>query len=187
MSHSALSEALRRYAGNPDIARPRVNDARPRSSGYGGIKRSMKMSTTVLRALLVAGAFTGASATAAFAVDPIGTWLTDEGKATVRVSNCGEALCASIVSLKEPNDPQTGRPKTDVRNIDASKRNRPIVGMQILMGLRPQGPNQWAGQIYNPEDGKTYDARVTLESANVLKVQGCVLFICETRTWTRKG
>jgi uncharacterized protein (DUF2147 family) len=148
---------------------------------------STKMSTKILRALVVATALVGASTIAGFAVDPIGTWLTDEGKATVRVTDCGGALCASIVSLREPNDPQTGRPKTDTHNVDASKHNRPIVGLQILMGLRPQGANKWAGQVYNPEDGKTYDATVVLEGANVLKVQGCVLFICETHTWTRKG
>jgi uncharacterized protein (DUF2147 family) len=148
---------------------------------------STKMSTKILRALVVAMALVGASTIAGFAVDPIGTWLTDEGKATVRVTDCGGALCASIVSLKEPNDPQTGRPKTDGNNVDASKRNRPIVGLQILMGLRPQGASKWSGQVYNPEDGKTYDATVVLEGANVLKVQGCVLFICETHTWKRKG
>jgi hypothetical protein len=38
-----------------------------------------------------------------------------------------------------------GRPKTDIYNIDASKHNRPIVGVQILMGLRPQGANKWSG------------------------------------------
>jgi uncharacterized protein (DUF2147 family) len=141
----------------------------------------------ILRAPLLAIVLVGASTIASYAVDPTGTWLTDEGKATVRVSDCGGALCASIVSLKEPNDPQTGRPKTDANNVDASKRNRPIVGVQILMGLRSQGANKWSGQVYNPEDGKTYDATVVLEGANVLKVQGCVLFLCQTNTWTRKG
>jgi uncharacterized protein (DUF2147 family) len=146
-----------------------------------------KMSTRILRAPLLAIALLAASTLAGFAIDPTGTWLTDEGKATVRVADCGGALCATIVSLREPNDPQTGRPKTDGNNVDASKRNRPIVGVPILMGLRPQGANKWSGQVYNPEDGKTYDATVILENANVLKVKGCVLFICETHTWTRKG
>jgi uncharacterized protein (DUF2147 family) len=126
------------------------------------------------------------STLASFALDPIGAWLTDEGKATVRIADCSGALCATIVSLKEPNDPTSGKPKTDLNNVDAGNRNRPIVGMQILMGLRPAGGNKWSGQVYNPEDGKTYDATVVLENANLLRVQGCVLFFCQTRTWTRK-
>ena len=144
------------------------------------------MKTRFLHAPALASILWG-STLASFALDPIGTWLTDEGKATVRMTDCGGALCATIVSLKEPNDPASGKPKTDINNVDASKRNRPIIGMQILTGLRPQGDNKWLGQIYNPEDGKTYDANVVLENGNVLKVQGCVLFICQTRTWTRKG
>jgi uncharacterized protein (DUF2147 family) len=146
-----------------------------------------RMNTKILRAPALAIALWGGSTLLSFALDPIGTWLTEEGKATVRVADCGGALCASIVSLKEPNDPKSGGPKTDSNNVDASKRNRPIVGLQILMTLRPQGANKWTGQVYNPEDGKTYDATVVLENANVLKVQGCVLFLCETQTWTRKG
>ena len=146
---------------------------------------SSKMNVKILRAPALAIALWGGSTLASFALDPIGTWRTDEGKATVRVADCGGALCATIVSLKEPNDPKSGRPKTDSNNVDASKRNRPIVGLQILTALRPQGANKWTGQVYNPEDGKTYDATVVLENANVLKVQGCVLFLCETYTWTR--
>jgi uncharacterized protein (DUF2147 family) len=146
-----------------------------------------RMNTKILRAPALAIALWGGSTLLSFALDPIGTWLTEEGKATVRVADCGGALCATIVSLKEPNDPKSGGPKTDSNNVDASKRNRPIVGLQILMTLRPQGANKWTGQVYNPEDGKTYDATVVLENANVLKVQGCVLFLCETQTWTRKG
>jgi|SRR5271165_1258937 len=144
------------------------------------------MSTKILCACALAIALIGASTIAGFAVDPTGTWLTEGGKATMRVTDCGGALCASIVSIKEPNDAQ-GRPKLDANNIDASKRNRPVVGVQIMTGLRPQGANKWAGQAYNPEDGKTYDVTVTLENANILKVQGCVLFFCQTNTWTRKG
>jgi uncharacterized protein (DUF2147 family) len=147
---------------------------------------TMKMNAKILCAALLAIAVLSVSRVASFAVDATGTWRTEDD-ATIRVSNCGGGLCATIMSLRDPNDPQTGKPKTDINNVDASKRTRPIVGMQIFTGLRPEGANKWSGQIYNPEDGKTYDANVVLENANTLKVQGCVLFICKTKTWTRKG
>ena len=145
-----------------------------------------KMDTKVPPAALLSIALLCVSAVASFAIDATGTWRTEED-ATVRVSNCGGGLCATIASLREPNDPQTGKPKTDIHNVDPSKRNRPIVGLQIFTGLRPAGANKWTGQIYNPEDGKTYDANVVLENASTLRVQGCVLFICKTKTWTRRG
>jgi uncharacterized protein (DUF2147 family) len=152
----------------------------------------MKLSTTAigisknLRLASLTIALLATFSLPSLALDPTGTWNTENNDAVVRVSDCGGTLCATILSLKEPNDPQTGRPKTDGHNIDANKRNRPIVGIQVLMGLRPQGANKWAGQAYNPEDGKTYDVEVTLESS-LLKIQGCVLFICQTKVWTRKG
>ena len=53
--------------------------------------------------------------------------------------------------------------------------------------MQSQGPNKWSGRLYNYEDGKTYDATVFLEGANTLKMQGCVLFVCQTRTLTRRN
>ena len=71
--------------------------------------------------LLAAGLLAGSSFIApALAADPLGTWLTGEKDAQVRITNCGGAICGSLVWLKEPNDPATGRPKTDKNNTDAA-------------------------------------------------------------------
>ena len=43
-----------------------------------------------------------------------------------------------------------------------------------------------APKVEVQENGKTYDVEVMLESS-LLKIQGCVLFICQTKVWTRKG
>jgi uncharacterized protein (DUF2147 family) len=145
-----------------------------------------KMAAKIPLAALLSIALLCVSAVASFAADPTGIWRTEE-EATIRVSNCSGGLCAAIASIKEPNDPQTGKPKTDINNVDPTKRNRPVIGMPIFTGLRPEGANKWTGQIYNPEDGKTYDVSVVLESTSTLKLQGCVLFICKTKTWRRQG
>jgi hypothetical protein len=79
------------------------------------------MHMKALRIFAFAIALVAISTAPGFAADPIGIWNTEQG--TVRVSDCGGALCASIASLKQPADPQTGRPKTDTHNPDASKRN----------------------------------------------------------------
>ena len=124
----------------------------------------------------------------ALAGDPSGTWLTEGGKSQVRLAHCGDALCGRIQWLKEPSDPATGKPKRDARNPDPGKRDRPIVGMDILLGMRPGATSdQWAGDIYNPEDGKTYQARLTLQDARTLQVKGCVLggLICKSQAWSR--
>ena len=60
----------------------------------------------------------------ALAADPAGMWLTQGGNSRIRLADCGGALCGTIVWLKEPNDPDTGKPKTDKNNVDAAHRSR---------------------------------------------------------------
>ena len=121
------------------------------------------------------------------AADPLGTWYTADKDSQVRITNCGGALCGSLVWLKEPNDPATGRPKTDKNNADASKQNRPLLGVPIVLAMKPSGtPDQWSGNVYNASDGKTYTGSFTLTGPNTAELKGCVMsIICKTQTWTR--
>ncbi len=122
----------------------------------------------------------------ALAADPVGTWYTGDRESQVRITNCGGALCGNLIWLKEPNDPETGRPKTDKHNADASKQNRPLLGVQIVLGMKPSGPNVWSGSVYNAKDGKTYTGSFTMTSDNTADLKGCVLgIICQSQTWTR--
>ncbi|MFD1705013.1 DUF2147 domain-containing protein [Methylopila henanensis] len=137
--------------------------------------RAARTGFAALAALLISGA-TPASA------DPAGQWTTP--KARVKISDCGGALCATVIALKEPND-EAGRPKLDRNNPDKAKQGRPIVGVSILTGMKPNG-DQWLGQIYNPEDGRTYKAYMKEQGAS-LQVQGCALggLVCKTQVWKR--
>lgn len=122
---------------------------------------------------------------AALAGKPEGTWLSQDGGTKVRLSDCGGKLCGLVVWLKEPTD-GSGKPKTDVHNPDASKRSRPMMGLQVVHGLMPDGANRWSGSIYNADDGNTYSAHMTVGDGNTADVQGCVLgFLCKTQKWTR--
>ena len=136
-------------------------------------------------ALLTVLALTGSGS--AFAAEPNGMWLTQTGTSRIRVADCGGALCGTIVWLKEPNDPDTGKPKTDKNNSDAAKRSRPLLGVQIVLGMKPAGAGKWTGQVYNAEDGKTYSGNLTMTGAGSLSLQGCALggLVCKSQTWTR--
>jgi uncharacterized protein (DUF2147 family) len=121
----------------------------------------------------------------AHAGDPTGFWLTDDGKAKIRIAKCGANVCGNISWLQEPND-KNGKPKTDINNSEIGKRTRPIVGVPIVLAMKPDGDDKWSGKVYNAEDGKTYDGSLTLSDANTMKLQGCVAAIlCKTRSWTR--
>ena len=128
-----------------------------------------------------------AGAESARAADPLGNWLTQTGTSRIRIADCGGALCGTIVWLKEPTDPDTGKPKTDKNNSDASKRGRPLIGVQIVLGMKPAGTDKWSGQVYNAEDGKTYSGNLTFPGGNSLTLQGCALggLVCKGQTWTK--
>jgi uncharacterized protein (DUF2147 family) len=139
------------------------------------------------RHLLAAAALFVLTGESAMAADPIGTWLTQGGNSRIRVADCGGALCGTIVWLKEPNDPDTGKPKTDKNNSDAGKRSRPLIGVQIVLGMKPAGADKWSGQVYNAEDGKTYSGNLTYSGGNALQLQGCALggLVCKGQAWTK--
>jgi uncharacterized protein (DUF2147 family) len=124
----------------------------------------------------------------ALAADPLGNWYTADNDSQVRITNCGGALCGAIVWLKVPNDPDTGRPKTDKNNADASKQSRPLLGVEIVLGMKPSGtPDQWSGDVYNASDGKTYSGSFSMTGPNTAELKGCVLggLICKSQSWTR--
>jgi uncharacterized protein (DUF2147 family) len=139
------------------------------------------------RSFALAAVFALAGAQSALAAEPTGNWLTQTGGSRIKIADCGGALCGTIVWLKEPNDPETGKPKTDKHNADAAKRSRPLLGVQIVLGMKPAGASKWTGQVYNAEDGKTYSGNLTWSGGDSLQLQGCALggLVCKSQTWTK--
>jgi len=132
---------------------------------------------SIASSLLVA-----ATPTIAYAAEPVsGRWLTDDGKAIVTIGTCGDTVCGKISKVLKP---RPGGPAVDANNPDPKLRDRPIEGMRFLTGFTPKG-DSWNGKIYSPEEGKTYKSVLTRESADKLKVKGCVLFFCKTQIWSR--
>jgi uncharacterized protein (DUF2147 family) len=148
---------------------------------------AMELYRNVVAALGISAALATASlATPALAADPLGTWFTADKDSQVRITNCGGALCGNLIWLKEPNDPATGQPKKDKNNADAGKQGRPLIGVPIVLGMKPSGADQWAGNVYNASDGKTYTGSFTMTGADSAELKGCVAAIfCKTQLWTR--
>lgn len=96
-----------------------------------------------------------------------GDWLVAEGTAVIRIAACQDNLCGKLAWTPAPDAGQG------------------LIGTTILIDLKPAGNQRWDGQIYNPEDGKTYTGHVTLLNPNVLQVQGCLLVFCGGENWTR--
>ena len=116
------------------------------------------------------------------AESPVGEWLVADKVARIAVAPCPDikdAMCGRISWTATPGG-------VDDKNPDPSKRDKPVLGLQILNTMKPTAPNRWEGEIYNAENGKSYKASISLESPDVLKVQGCVLgILCGGENWTR--
>ncbi len=127
-------------------------------------------------------------ASAETANSPAGIWLTQAGDAKIRISHCGGALCGTIVWLKVPVDPKTGKPQVDDKNANPALANRPIIGIDIFSRMKSVAGDKWSGTIYNADDGKSYSGDVIVSGPRKLEVRGCVLAIlCGSETWTKIG
>lgn len=131
-------------------------------------------------------AFSAASAGAGES-DPVGTWLHGNKRIKVAIAPCGDALCGSIVWFRWPNDAE-GAPLVDLMNPNPALRDRPLLGLRVLDGLRPEGPGKWTGgRIYNPDDGVQYRAELTIGEDGDARIRAYVLLplFGKTFIWTR--
>ena len=132
--------------------------------------------------LLLIGALLAGTPVAADTV--LGRWKTETLNAIVEISRCGPSICGRIVS----SDTLRANPAMkDVRNSEPALRSRPVLGMLMLSGFSPEKDGVWSnGQVYNANDGHTYNGRITPLGTSHLKLRGCVFFpLCKTQTWTR--
>lgn len=119
----------------------------------------------------------------------VGVWKTGEGTAMVRIYKNGEKYQGKVVWLKEPIDPETGKPKLDKNQTDEAAKKRPVLGLINIWGFVPKENNVWdEGNIYDPKNGNTYSSTMKLINANTLEVRGYigVSLIGRTDTWTRQ-
>jgi uncharacterized protein (DUF2147 family) len=115
----------------------------------------------------------------AAAASPLGNWMVEEKSAEIRIIDCGSALWGVISWEKVPGK--------DTYNPDAALRDRPLLGSAILLGMKANAQQtEWAGKVYNAQDGKQYDAAISSPDDQTLNMKGCLFaFLCKTVTWTR--
>ncbi len=136
------------------------------------------MRLAIYTGIILAGGYT--CLTPALAADPTGDWRVADGVANIRVAQCNGSMWGAVAWEKTPG----GR---DEYNPDVSKKNRPTLGMAILIDMKKTaGADQWEGQVYNAKDGQLYSSTITPAGSDQLEIKGCVLgFLCGGETWTR--
>jgi uncharacterized protein (DUF2147 family) len=119
--------------------------------------------------------------------DVVGKWYTENKETVIKIYKSGDKYYGKIVWLKEPKE-DNGKMKKDKNNPKKSKRSQTLVGLVLLKGFVYQGDGEWAeGTIYDPENGKTYKARIRLKGKNKLDIRGYVGVPAFGRStvWTR--
>ena len=115
----------------------------------------------------------------------LGVWYNTEKTAQVEILKTGTEYIGKIVWLKEPI--RDGKPATDRQNSDPKLKTRPLMGLNILEGLKYSGGIWKGGEIYDPKSGKTYSCEVKLKSSDILEVKGYLgfSFVGRTVEWTK--
>jgi uncharacterized protein (DUF2147 family) len=138
-----------------------------------------------MRALILAAGLALVAAPA-LAADPVeGEWLTQDATAKVRIGPCpgkADRMCGVISWLKNPADAKA----TDSKNPDPQLKTRTILGLPMIRDFKAAAPGRWTGgKIYDPGSGKTYDSKIGVNANGTLKVEGCILVVCQAQTWRR--
>jgi uncharacterized protein (DUF2147 family) len=113
-----------------------------------------------------------------------GRWLTKERDSVIEIGPCGASVCGRIAKFLKA--PPKGNDQRDVNNPDAKLRTRKIMGMAILLNLKPKG-KEWHGTIYDPRNGKSYRSVVFLTKNGTLTVKGCYGPICQSQSWAKSN
>lgn len=130
----------------------------------------------------------------AFAQDLAGTWQqiddkTGSPKAIIEIRKENNGTYVGKIVKVTPRPGYT--PQKTCNNCPAPYTNQPILGMDVLTGLKPvEGTNNYEkGKVIDPLAGKIYDAKVRL-SANgkrlTLRGYMGVSALGRSQTWIRQ-
>lgn len=138
--------------------------------------------------LLAAAAFYAGSA---FAVDltPVGTWRTidDETKKPKSIVEITEVDGEVVGKVKEILQSDKG-PNPICEDCTGERKDKPVLGMTILWGMKQDGDVWDGGTILDPKNGKTYGCKLTPSAdGKTLKVRGFIGFslLGRTQMWER--
>ena len=136
------------------------------------------MKKLILTLLLLIPVFT-------FAQDIVGKWKTidDEtgkAKSIVEIYQVNGKYFGKIVKILTVGE--ENKLCTECKGAD---KNKPMLGMVILKGLVKDGDEWNAGEIFDPNKGKSYKCYIAFEGKDKLKVRGFIGFslIGRTQYW----
>ena len=141
----------------------------------------------VLPVILLLVSMLGSKLVSAQADKIEGVWFNQKKDAKIQIYKARDGkFYGKIIWLKDPVE--NGKPKTDKKNPKENLRAQPLVELVIMRGFEPDGDTYEDGTIYDPENGKTYDCKMSFKGST-LAVRGYIGFSLFGRTeiWERAG
>lgn len=110
---------------------------------------------------------------------------TGKPKSVVEIYQARDGSFAGRVT--EVLDTKHG-PDPNCIKCSGSNKDKPIKGMVILWGLKPDGAGHWSGgRVLDPDNGKTYKSKLELlDGGRKLGMSGCIAFFCRQQVWIRQ-
>jgi uncharacterized protein (DUF2147 family) len=131
-----------------------------------------------------------ASGAAAQSSTPAGLWQTvnerGQREALVRITEVDGELRGHVVTVFSPPAPS---PDPLCEECPGELKNKPVVGLQILSGMRWDGERYSGGEILDPDNGRFYSCTLRLvDEGRKLEVRGFIgiSLFGRTQTWLRQ-
>ena len=128
--------------------------------------------------------------TVAMDSSPEGMWKTlddktGEARSVIKVWTEKGELVGRIEKLfRKPGE----NPNPLCDKCTGENKDKPVIGMTVMWGLKKDGDEWTGGHILDPDDGKVYSCKVELaDGGKKLEVRGFIGFslIGRTQTWVR--
>ncbi len=125
------------------------------------------------------------------ATSPVGVWRTIDDKtgkekSLVRITEVNGEFRGTIEKLfRDPHEDQN----PNCEKCSGEKKNKPVIGMVIMTGLKQDGDRYSGGEILDPANGKTYQCKTWLEDkGKKLHVRGFIgmALLGRTQVWVRE-
>ena len=144
-----------------------------------------------IRSVAAAAALCFGSLTLAQAPSPVGRWRTfddktGQAKAIVEITEVSDELQGRVERVFSPPAPTANGV---CERCQGDRKNKPVVGLQILWGLKKDGDEYAGGRVLDAETGKEYRCKLkVIDGGKKLEVRGFVglSFVGRTLTWTRE-
>lgn len=141
--------------------------------------------------LICALALAGAGVASADMESPAGVWKTIDDKtgkerSLVRVVDNNGVFEGKVEKIfEQPGDD----PNHLCKKCEGERKDRPIIGMTFLWGLKKDGDLYSGGEILDPKNGKIYRAKMKMiEGGRKLEVRGYIglSLFGRSQTWIRQ-